>query len=194
MDKFNRAVKFAVDKHAKACRKGKDTPFIVHPMEVAAIASTMLTNVNEKEDILCAAVLHDTTEDAGVSLKKITKKFGAYVAELLDGDAEDKMRDRPSAETWKERKEASLEKAKGLDRTKKIIILADKLSNIRDISRDYAAIGDKVWDRFNQKDRNEQGWYYSSYIKILSDLSDTAAYKEYCHLVGVVFPDHIENF
>ena len=56
---IDRAAKFAEQAHKGAHRKGTRIPYIVHPLETALIAS-MLTN---DEEILAAALLHDTIED-----------------------------------------------------------------------------------------------------------------------------------
>lgn len=69
----------------------------------------------------------------------------------------------------------------------KMITLGDKLSNIRAIYRDYCAVGNRVWERFNQKDKNEHAWYYRGIAERLGELSDTFAYQEYVELVGKVF-------
>jgi hypothetical protein len=46
-----------------------------------------------------------------------------------------------------------------------MIALGDKLSNVRAIYRDYQALGDKLWDRFNQKDKSEH--FYLVYRGLL---------------------------
>ena len=68
-----------------------------------------------------------------------------------------------------------------------MITLGDKLSNMRAIYRDYNAIGDELWQRFNQKDKNQQYWYYKSIAECLSELKDYPAYKEYVDLVEKTF-------
>ena len=65
-----------------------------------------------------------------------------------------------------------------------MIALGDKLSNMRAIWRDYTAIGDKLWERFNQKDLHEIMWYYGAVAESLADLEDTFAYNEYANLVN----------
>ena len=105
MDKFDRAIQFATAAHAGMTRKANDTPYIVHPLEVAAIAAS-LTN---DEDVLCAAVLHDTVEDTGVELIDLAFLFGDRVAYLVDTETEDKLPGLPKKETWQRRKELSLE-------------------------------------------------------------------------------------
>ena len=55
----DRAVKFATKAHAGQFRKGTKRPYIVHPVEVGNIVSTM----TEDEEVISAALLHDTIED-----------------------------------------------------------------------------------------------------------------------------------
>ena len=69
----------------------------------------------------------------------------------------------------------------------KMITLGDKLSNMRAIYRDYQTIGDELWQRFNQKDKNEHYWYYSSIAECISELSNYPVYKEYQELLEKTF-------
>ena len=64
---IDRAAKFAEQAHKGAHRKGTRIPYIVHPLETALIAS-MLTN---DEEILAAALLHDTIEDTDVTYEDL---------------------------------------------------------------------------------------------------------------------------
>ena len=59
---------------------------------------------------------------------------------------------------------------------------------------DYESIGDDLWDRFNQKDRELQGWYYRETVKILDDyyFEDDDLFRDYADLVFRVF-DHGSN-
>ena len=50
---------FAEKAHEGQFRKGTKRPYIVHPLEVAKIVSTM----TDDEEIISAALLHDTLED-----------------------------------------------------------------------------------------------------------------------------------
>ena len=69
---IDRAAKFAEQAHRGAHRKGTRIPYIVHPLETALIAS-MLTN---DEEILAAALLHDTIEDTDVTYEDLKQEFG----------------------------------------------------------------------------------------------------------------------
>ena len=61
MNKIEKAIIFATRAHAGTCRKGKDKPYILHPISAMAIVKQFTTD----EDVLAAAVLHDTVEDVG---------------------------------------------------------------------------------------------------------------------------------
>ena len=76
---IDRAAKFAEQAHKGAHRKGTRIPYIVHPLETALIAS-MLTN---DEEILVAALLHDTIEDTDVTYEDLKQEFGTRVADLV---------------------------------------------------------------------------------------------------------------
>ena len=185
-DLLNRAIVFAVEKHAGAVRKGTVIPYIVHPLEALAIASSM----TDRQEVFAAAVLHDVVEDAGVSRSELVDRFGERVAELVMAESEDKREDEDKSASWRTRKEetiAHLRKISNID--VKVIALSDKLSNMRSIYRDYTTIGEDFWNRFNQKDKSQHGWYYSEMADVLSELSDTFAWKEYSQLVGIVFEE-----
>ncbi len=190
MELFDKAMDLAVTAHQGSTRKSSNTPYILHPAEVAAIASRMTDNL----DVLCAALLHDVVEDANISLDYIEKEFNSYVAMLVSCETENKRKDLPSSQTWKIRKLESInDLAKITDKGAKIIWLADKLSNMRSIASVYAEIGDAVWNNFHQKDKDEQRWYYESVLENLTELSQYPAYQELKSLVYYVFDSKEEN-
>ena len=71
MSKFEEAVMCAIKYHQGQKRKINNAPFIIHPMEVATIISTITTD----EDVMIAGVLHDIVEDTGVNPKKSKKSL-----------------------------------------------------------------------------------------------------------------------
>ena len=72
-----------------------------------------------------------------------------------------------------------------------MIGLADKLSNMRDIDRDYPECGEELWNRFRMKDKNMIGWYYKGIRDALKDIFDgVPAYEEYCRLIEKNFPEN----
>ena len=73
------------------------------------------------------------------------------------------------------------------DNDVKRVFLGDKLSNMRSFNRDLQKYGDKLWDRFNQKDPKMHAWYYRSIADAMTELQDTPAWKEYDYLVKKIF-------
>ncbi len=184
MTKIGKAIKFAVDAHGDTTRKGKNRLYILHPIE----AMTIVASLTETEDVLAAAVLHDVVEDAGVTKEELHDAFGETVADLVMAESEDKMRDIPSEASWKARKQATIDHLAGLKRDALLICLGDKLANMREISRDYKELYDKLWERFNQKDKEAHRWYYSSIFKILAKtFGEVPPIQEYRALLKEVF-------
>lgn len=72
---------FAKAAHAAAgqLRKYSGEPYIVHPVEVAGLVRA----VRHTDEMLAAAMLHDTVEDTDVSIEDIAREFGAEVAYLV---------------------------------------------------------------------------------------------------------------
>ena len=145
------AINFAAKKHSTQKRKGADEqPYINHPLEVL----NLLLNVGKIEDynVLIAAILHDTIEDTETTEEEITELFGANVCEMVLEVTDDKS--LPKAE----RKQLQIKHAPHLSDGAKYIKLADKISNIRDVSEnppdgwsdkrrlEYVEWGEKVID------------------------------------------------
>ena len=184
MELVSEAIAFAVKAHDGMRRKKSEAPYILHPMEAAVIVGTM----TDDQNLISAAVLHDVVEDAGVLIEEIEEKFGSRVRELVQAETEDKRDELPPETTWRIRKEESLEVLKNADDIAVLIVwLGDKLANMRSIYRDFKVEGVKMWQRFNQKDVNEQAWYYRSIVKLTERLSDTSAWLEYKTLTELVF-------
>lgn len=178
---IDRAIAFATQAHEGQVRKGTSRPFILHPLEVGKIVASM----TEDEEVISAAILHDTIEDCeGITEKLLCEEFTERVASLVAQESEDKSK------TWMERKSATIAHLKVAPQEIQMIGLADKLSNMRDIDRDYPECGEELWKRFRMKDKKVIGWYYKSICESLEEaMSDTAAYQEYCELVLKNFGD-----
>ena len=127
LGKIMRAASFAAKKHKDQKRKGSDgEPYINHPVEVA----NLLVNIGKVEDvdIITASLLHDTVEDCGVRIEELSENFGTTVAGYVREVTDDKSLPKP------ERKRLQVEHAPHLSHGAKQIKLADKISNIRDVT------------------------------------------------------------
>ena len=180
---LKRAIIFAAEAHEGQMRKGTQIPYILHPMEAAAIVSTMSCD----PEVIAGAVLHDVVEDTDATVDDIKRLFGERVAFLVCSETENKRKNLSAESTWKLRKQETLDHLKCAPLDVKMITLGDKLSNIRSIYHDYNAIGDEVWQRFNQKDKSEHYWYYQGIADCLIELKEYLAYREYCDLIDKTF-------
>ena len=127
LSKLLEAASFAAKRHTGQKRKGSDgEPYINHPLEVA----NLLANVGNVSDfdILIAAVLHDTVEDTGVTKEELEARFGQQVANYVSEVTDDKSLPND------ERKRLQIEHAPHLSHGAKLIKLADKISNIADVT------------------------------------------------------------
>ena len=190
MSKLNEAIKFASDKHDGQIRKLTNLPYIFHPFEVAQIVATMCND----EDVICAALLHDTVEDTKTTLDEIADKFGLRVMRLVALETENKREHVDPTLTWRARKEESLIELKECnDLQAKMIWLGDKLSNIRSLYRYNLMYGDDMWLTFNEKDPRNHAWYYKEILDTLADLKDYAAYREFKITVNALFGEYYEK-
>ena len=187
---IDKAIEFAAHAHSGMIRKGNGQPYIFHPLEVLNLVSMMTLD----DDILCAAVLHDTVEDTDVTIEDIKDNFGEHVAKLVGYESEDKRGGVNKADTWKERKQETINLISSLDDVgAKMVCLGDKVSNLRSFHLGLLDKGEEFWNIFNQKDPKMHYWYYNSLKDSLSELKDYAVYKEYCFLIDTIFSKYIKE-
>ncbi len=168
-------MEFAKKAHEGQLRKGTSIPYIVHPMEVGDI----VLQLTDDEDVICAAYLHDTIEDCeDVTRELLEEVFGKRIADIVDQESEDK------SQTWLVRKQTTIRRLNEASWEVQIVALGDKLSNMRDIARDYPVEGEEFWKRFSMGDKGVIGWYYKGVRDSLREsMGDTPQYEEYCRLI-----------
>ena len=180
---LDRAIVFAVKAHAGTERRGKGFPYIINPMEAMEIVATMTTD----QEILAATALHDTVEDTDVTIEDLRLEFGDRIASLVAQESEEKPEGMSDEESWHDRKQAAIDRLAKASHDAKIVALGDKLSNIRAIARDYAEMGDALWERFHSKVPKDHEWHYRGLADSLRELQDTAAFQEFESLINKVF-------
>jgi guanosine-3',5'-bis(diphosphate) 3'-pyrophosphohydrolase len=123
---FRQALKFSAEAHSGQYRKGGD-PYITHPLAV----STILAGWHMDIQALVAALLHDVMEDTNVTRTQLAHKFGAAVADLVDGVTKlDKLHFENKAQAQAENFRKML-LAMARDIRVVLIKLADRLHNMR---------------------------------------------------------------
>ena len=119
------AASFAADRHRDQRRKDVDaTPYINHPLAVGRILAEAGV---EDVEVLIAGILHDTIEDTKTAAEELTQRFGERVCGLVLEVTDDKSLDKL------ERKRLQVIKAPSKSDDAKMIKLADKISNLRDL-------------------------------------------------------------
>lgn len=187
---IDQAIRFAALAHKGMKRKGSGQPYIFHPLEVLNLVSMMTLD----DDILCAAVLHDTVEDTDATIDDIRNEFGEHVAKLVSYETEDKRGNVNKADTWVDRKKETIETIKNIDEIGgKMVCLGDKVSNLRSFHLGLLQDGEEFWNNFNQKDPLMHHWYYNSLKEALVELKEYAVYKEFAFLIDTIFSKYIKE-
>jgi guanosine-3',5'-bis(diphosphate) 3'-pyrophosphohydrolase len=122
-----RALEFAANKHRDQRRKdAQASPYINHPIALANV----LVHEGQVSDpvVLSAALLHDTVEDTQTTVAELEGTFGGKIAAIVEEVTDDK--NLPKAE----RKRLQIEHASHISREAKLVKLADKICNVRDVS------------------------------------------------------------
>uniref|UniRef100_A0A915LV49 Protein Wnt n=1 Tax=Meloidogyne javanica TaxID=6303 RepID=A0A915LV49_MELJA len=146
-----KAADFAARRHRFQMRRDGRTPYINHPVGVAYL----LTSVGNITDpaTLAAAYLHDTIEDTKTTFEELVEEFGTEIAEIvLECTDNTKL-------SKQERKNEQIEKASKCSHKAKLVKLADKLYNLRDLERHIPPAFGKQGAReyFNWAKKGEYG-------------------------------------
>lgn len=119
------ALEFASIRHRDQRRKDREaSPYINHPIAVARLL--WQHGVTDPVAIV-AAVLHDTIEDTATTQDEIAARFGEPIASVVAEVTDDKSLFK------EERKQLQIEHAPHLSTRAKLVKLADKTCNLRDI-------------------------------------------------------------
>jgi len=122
-----RSLAFAAHKHRDQRRKDAEaSPYINHPIALAEVLAGE-GGVTSAE-VLAAALLHDTIEDTATTGDELRREFGARIAAMVEEVTDDQA--LPKAE----RKRLQIEHAAGLSQGAKLVKLADKICNLRDVA------------------------------------------------------------
>ena len=123
---FIKVVAFAAEKHRDQRRKDADaSPYINHPIALAHVPA----NEGGIQDlsVLCAAILHDTIEDSETTADELEDLFGSKVTSIVLEVSDDKSLEKHV------RKQRQIEHASHISHEAKLVKLADKICNLRDI-------------------------------------------------------------
>lgn len=170
-ERFTRAVDYARTLHIER-RKGTEIPYMAHLLGVASMVMGESGRVSfpVTEDMVIAALLHDTVEDYGGEprLKDVAFNFGANVARMVEGLSDTLAVDSSNKEPWNLRKQNYITRLRHEPLDVQLISAADKLYNAKSILVDYRRVGDEIWRRF-KRGRDEQIWYFDQLLAVFSE-------------------------
>lgn len=122
-----KAASFAAWKHRDQRRKDvAGTPYINHPLALAQLLAEE-ADVTDPE-VLAAALLHDTVEDTETTLDELSLAFGNRITAIVAEVTDDKSLPKQV------RKVMQIVRAASLSNSAKLIKMADKICNLRDIA------------------------------------------------------------
>ncbi len=141
-----KALDFAARKHRDQRRKDQEaSPYINHPI---ALVNLLWNSAGVTDPaVIAAALLHDTIEDTATTFAELEQEFGHEVRQLVQEVTDDRSLPK------QQRKQLQVEHASSLSDKAKLIKLADKISNLRDIVSSPPA----TWSRDRQREYFEWG-------------------------------------
>lgn len=166
MTRFESALVYANQVHQGQQRKGTGIPYMAHILGVAAIA----LEYGADEDEVVGALLHDAAEDGGgeARLAEIRARFGEAVGDIVLGCSDSLVEHPDDKLPWRARKEAYLTHIAGANKSVCLVSAADKLHNVRAITRQLRVHGVDVWERLQGR-RDGTLWYYEAVADALSE-------------------------
>jgi (p)ppGpp synthase/HD superfamily hydrolase len=146
-----RALAYAEEIHRGQKRTGKDVPYIIHPVRVAA----EISRAGGSDEQVAAGLLHDVIEDHPelTSISDLATRFGINVASMVNS-----MTTRGNG-PWRESKAAFINNLATTSNRVVLVALADKLDNLTELLADLGRDGEVVWTRF-KGGREGLLWYY----------------------------------
>jgi GTP diphosphokinase / guanosine-3',5'-bis(diphosphate) 3'-diphosphatase len=126
--RIREAAEFGTSVH-KGQKRLSGEPFIAHPVAAAAI----LADLRLDADTIVAAILHDVIEDTPTPKDQLASRFGASVAEIVDGvtkldQIKFKSREEAQAESFRKMLLAMVRDLRVI-----LVKLADRMHNMRTI-------------------------------------------------------------
>ena len=126
MNKLIQVLNFSAEKHKNQRRKDVEaSPYINHPIALANVLANEGGIANS--EVLCAAILHDTLEDTETTEAELRDHFGDTITDIVLEVTDDKNLPK------EQRKQLQIDHAPHISHEAKLVKLADKICNLRDM-------------------------------------------------------------
>lgn len=158
---IKKAIQFAARKHHGQLRMEKETlPYITHLFSVALLVA----EDGAADDVVSAALLHDSIEDTATSKEEIAENFNDRVAELVEAVTERKEKNG-SMLTWRERKADYIARLETAPDDALLISAADKIDNIESKLEAFEREGKELLARWKQPSESYL-WYHGEVLRV----------------------------
>ncbi|MCD5381796.1 MAG: HD domain-containing protein [Candidatus Pacebacteria bacterium] len=137
--RVEQAIRAAAILHKDQVRKGAQAlPYVTHLFAVATIAS----DYTDEEDVIIAALLHDTIEDTDYTPEELQADFGGPVKDMVLAVSEPLLPEG-RAHDWHLKKKTYIKQLKKAPIGSLIVAAADKIHNMRCVVEEYYDAHDK---------------------------------------------------
>lgn len=155
---IKKAIQFAARKHHGHMRaESEPLPYITHLFS----AALLVAECDADDDMVIAALLHDTLEDTPTTREELAATFGESVALLVEHVSESK----DAGLSWRERKEAYLAHLTDAPEDALLISIADKVDNIES-KLEALERGDTALIERMKTPQSEYLWFHSALAAI----------------------------
>jgi len=153
-----KALRIGLKAHEGQTRKGEEIPYITHPVMVGL----RLAQNGFSEEVIAAAIVHDTVEDTGVSFDDLEEELGKPVADIVRGVTHND--DLP----WEEKKKGYAESVRIGSDGVKAVALMDKIHNAEYLLNTYEELGAEVWTRF-KRGKEKKIWFEEMMLSVFKE-------------------------
>jgi (p)ppGpp synthase/HD superfamily hydrolase len=182
--RIEQAIRAAAVLHREQNRKGSmPFPYVTHLFSVA----TMLPDYTDDEDVIVAALLHDTIEDTDYTLAELEEDFGGRVREIVDTLSEPKEVNGLKL-SWSDRKKTYAKQLKNGSKEAVLIAAVDKIHNFRTSVEEYYDEHNRFLTDFG-KNLDERIEVYQIIANVINNRLDGAILNEFNHVF-----DEYKNF
>ena len=158
---IKKAIQFAARKHHGQMRQETEPlPYITHLFSVALLVA----EDGADDDVVTAALLHDTLEDTVTAREEIVTAFNENVARMVESVSEVSEKDGLKLD-WKSRKTHYLSRVEGATDGAVLIAIADKIDNIESKIEAFEKEGAALLGRWKQP-VDEYLWYHGEALRI----------------------------
>lgn len=175
--RIEQAIRAAAVLHRQQLRKGSmPFPYVTH---VVATAFTVM-DYTDDEDVVIAALLHDTLEDTDYTVDELQEDFGGSVRDYVEAVTEPKSTPEEPV-SWRERKTQYTRQLKRAPEGALLVAAADKIHNFRTIVEDYYEDHERFMRDFG-KQFNDRIEVYQGIANVINSRLKNPIVTEFNHV------------